>query len=397
MTGPAQLIRRLAGLSAARHGWIGVDVGTNSATFAQVRRQGTEWCLVARWRLENDSAEARPEIAQPATSMPPTTTSATSTPAASTPDARPTDTSSPELAGLDPGAWLASHRENLRRARGLLQGKNAAVCLSSAATLLRTVQIPDGTDDDRADMIRQELAADDEADTSALEFDAWPADAEPAGGRRIELVTVAVRGDVSNGVAEGLFRAGYHPRVLDAAPCAMARAIRLCDPFCDEPTIALKIDDDSAMFVLIRNGRPGFCRVLRGRGLRALAEPLVAKLGMTPRECRQVLLRHGIPGDAAVGAPSSDSFFRLISIPLEKLVDEMKRTCAFLDHGKPADRPARVWLFGDGAAVRNLPAFLSTRCGVPTVGWSPAFPVAGPVDDVRFGIAAGLSALGWEI
>jgi Tfp pilus assembly PilM family ATPase len=219
----------------------------------------------------------------------------------------------------------------------------------------------------------------------------------PAGARRNQLTAVAVRSDIADGVAEELFRAGYHPRILDAAPSAMARAVRLCDPFCDEPTVALKIDDDSALFVLIRNGRPGFCRMLRGCGRRPLAEPLVAKLGMNAEECRQVLARHGIPAAAAAGGSSTDPFFRLIAIPLEKLVDELKRTLAFLDHGKPAERPTRVWLFGDGAAVRNLPTFLATRLEVPTVGWSPAFPAAGPVDDVRFGVAAGLSALAWEV
>jgi Tfp pilus assembly PilM family ATPase len=278
-----------------------------------------------------------------------------------------------------------------------MHGRDAAVCLSSSFVEMRTLQIPDGSDEDRASMIRQELAGDDDVDASALQFDAWPVDADPAGVRRNELVSVAVRGDVADGAAENLLRAGYHPRVLDAAPYAMARAIRLCDPHGDETTIALKIGIDSSLFVLIRRGLPGYCRILRGCGLRALAAPLAAKLGLNDRECRQVLLRHGVPADAAAGRPSTDSYFRLLTIPLEKLVEEVKRTCTFLDHGKPVDRPALMWLFGDGAAVRSLPAYLTTRCGIPTVGWSPAFPLYGPADDVRFGIAAGLSALAWEV
>jgi Tfp pilus assembly PilM family ATPase len=245
------------------------------------------------------------------------------------------------------------------------------------------------------------LAADDDMDESTFEVGAWPVDldspAGPPSGERNKLVAVAVPGDVSDRVAEGLLRAGYHPRVLDVAPHAMARAIRLCDPFCDEPTIGLKIGADSALFVLIRQGRPGFCRVLRGCGFHSLAEPLIAKLGMSFKEAEQILLHHGIPTDGGMGSPSNDSFFRLFSVPLQKLVDEVKRTFTFIRQGRPGESATRIWLFGDGAAVRNLPSFLASQCGIAAVGWSPAFPEAGDVEDVRYGIAAGLSALPWEV
>jgi type IV pilus assembly protein PilM len=365
MLTPTAIFNRLSGLSAGRHGWIGVEIGPNSATLVQVERAGADWRLAARWCVADDAGDVAADAL--------------------------TD------AATDPGTWIASRRDELRRARGLMRGKNTAVCLAGPATMLRNMQIPDGSSDDRADMIRQELTTDDDTEATGFEVDSWPIDETGAAGRQLELVTVAVRGDLADRVATGLFRAGYHPRVLDVAPYAMARAVRLCDPFGDEPTIGLKIDADSALFVLMQNGRPGFCRILRGCGLRSIAEPLVAKLGLSIGECEQVLRRHGIPAEAVAGTPSADSFFRLFSVPLQKLVDEVKRTCSFIHQGNSEQAPARIWLFGDGAAVRNLPQYLSAKCGIATVGWSPAFPAAGEVDDVRYGVAAGLSALAWEV
>jgi Tfp pilus assembly PilM family ATPase len=356
-----EMLRGLPGISRRRHGWIGIEIGPNSAKFVQLERVGAERRLAARWILTDDADDTEAD------------------------------------APTDPGAWVAAHRDELRGARGLMRGKNTAVCLAGPEAMLRNMRIPDGTDEDRAHMIRQELTTDDDSDPSAFEVDSWPIDEAPAAGRQLELVTCAVRGDLSDRVAEGLFRAGYHPRVLDVAPYAMARAVLLCDPFGDEPTIGLKIDADSALFVLIRDGRPGFCRVLRGCGFRSIAEPLVANLGLSGGECEQVLLRHGIPTEAVTGNVSTDSFFRLFSIPLQKLVDEVQRTCAFIHQGRPERPPERIWLFGDGAAVRNLPAYFAAKCGIATVGWSPAFPAAGEVDDVRYGVAAGLSALAWEV
>jgi Tfp pilus assembly PilM family ATPase len=340
-----------------------------------LERAGVDWRIAARWELADGLAE----------------------PSATAPEADGETMRLAQASSGDPGAWIAARRAEFRRARGLMRGKSSAICLTGPSIVLRNLQIPEGSDEERAHMIRQELAGDDEGEASAYEAASWSLDESPAAGRQLDLVTVAVRGELADRVAEGLFRCGYHPRALDVAPYAMARAVRLCDPFGDEPTIGLKIDDDSALFALIQNGRPGFCRTLRGCGLRGLAEPLVAKLGLSFGESKQVLRRHGVPTEAVAGTPSVNSFFRLLANPLEKLIDEVKRTCTFLHQAKRGRLPDRIWLFGDGAAVRNLPAYLTNRLAIPTVGWSPAFPAAGDVDDVRFGVAAGLSALGWEV
>jgi Tfp pilus assembly PilM family ATPase len=297
-------------------------------------------------------------------------------------------------AAADPAEWIEAHRHDLRQALGVMHGRSAAVCL--ATTSVRSLHVPEGSPEERIDMVRQELAADDEADETPREVDVWPVVGDSVVGGRGELVAAALPTATSDDVAEGLLRAGYHPRALDVAPYAMARAIRLCDPFCDEPTIGLKIDADSALLVLIRDGRPGFCRVLRGCGSRSITEPLVARLALTRQEAEQILLHHGIPFAANAGNSTAASISRLLSISLNKLVDEVRRTCDYLQQGGRVAAPERIWLFGDGAAVRNLPAFLADQCGIPTLGWTPSFPEPGETDDVRYGVAAGLSALPWE-
>lgn len=350
-------------LLQARRGWIGVDVGSRAIKLAQVERDGAGFRLAGRWVIDS---EDEPLLKTPA---------------------------------FQDGTFARTTAQ-VEKVRGMFRGSAATLSLPSSVVEMRSLELPSGSPEELLAMVQDELSADDTAESGERAFDLWHCGDPSHADDVSRLTVVSLQKDVAARVAADLLRTGLHCQVLDAVPCALARAVRMCDPNnASEPAAALDLGYSSAMLAVVVDGRPTFCRAFRGCGLQALMQPLQDKLGVSPAECRQLLRQFGLGGcKEAAGSAAAQATLQIISAPLENLVGELQRTWSFLNQQYRELVPQRVWLFGGGASIRNLPAHLSGRTGVPTQFWQLNGGRSESCDasEALFGGAAALSALAWE-
>jgi len=86
--------------------------------------------------------------------------------------------------------------------------------------------------------------------------------------------------------------------------------------------------------------------------------------------------------------------------PLGNVVSQLNKTLAFPELHRSGLLPEKIWLFGGGATVRNVPSLLSDRIGLPVQAWGlsqAGGETAGALPPVQLlGPAIALSALAWQ-
>jgi Tfp pilus assembly PilM family ATPase len=342
---------------SARYGWIGIDVGTRLIKLAQLVCEEERWRLAGRWTIgAEDDAELSPETLR--------------------------------------ASGLGVRGPQIKEARNMFRGRLAAATLPSACMGLRSLELPTGPRNELLSMVEQELAGDEASGAAEIDFDAW--ETETTNGIS-KVVAVSNERALGMTLARELLAAGVQCGVLDSAPCAMARAVRLCDPaVANEPVAALDFGDSSVMLTVAHEDRPVFCRVLRNCGLQTLIQRVQEKLDLRRSECRQLLTRHGLPGNEKT--ETAETIYRIVAPPLAQLIEELRRSFQFLSHQSPRWFPKRLWLLGGGATITNLSEYLATRIGIPTAPWNLSPNSLESRDSIEplYGVAAGLSLLAWE-
>jgi len=346
-----------------RRGWIGVDIGTVATKLAQVERVGDTLELTAHWIIDNYGG-------------------------------LPLTKDRVQSHGCLP------FQSQLHEARSMFRGRRAAATLPLSMIELRSLELPTGSDDELRNMIHEELLAD-SSDGTGLCFDYLPTQAaDSVEGDMGSFSVFAVGAGVATSTASSLCRAGLDCAVLDSLPCALARAIQLCEPAeSEKPLAALDFGYSSAVLVVAKGGQLLFARQLRGCGLQMLLKPLQDGLKLSPAEVQQLLGRYANPS-AADSSPLSalaKTAHAMIVEPLAQVVAEVKRTLDFLDLQFRSIVPKKLILLGGGALVHALPAALADETQLPTRLWSLAAADKAPQpDEALFGVAAALSSLAWE-
>jgi Tfp pilus assembly PilM family ATPase len=346
----------------SRLGWIGVDIGTVTTKLAQIERVGDSLQLTSRWIVDNYGGN-------------------------------PLTKDRLQCHGCLP------FQSQLHEARSMFRGRRAAATLPLSMTELRTMELPAGSDDELRNMMHEELLTD-STDGTELCFDYLPAQAADSAEGDMEPFSVfAVSADVATSAANSLCQAGLDCEVLDSLPCALARAIHLCEPAePDTPFAALDFGYSSAILVVAKGGQLLFTRQLRGCSMQMLLKPLQDGLKLSPSEIQQLLSRYSNASSAESSplAALAKTAHAMIAEPLAQVVAEVKRTLDFLDLQFRAIIPKKLILLGGGAVIPALPAALTEET-LPTRLWS--LPVAGQEprpDEALFGVAASLSSLAWE-
>jgi Tfp pilus assembly PilM family ATPase len=260
---------------------------------------------------------------------------------------------------------------------------------------LRTLVLPDGLGEDLRDVVREELAAEEEIGGVDFTFDFW--DTHERSGESAYITALAASSKVAARVGGDLLKAGYRCGVLDGLPCVLARAAALADGASELPSAVLDLGDSCWTLVIAVQGRPRFTRVLRGGGLRSALRPLTEALQIPHEQGVHLLNRFAVTGDTTAVRGPAEIVRQMVAKPLEELVEELERTLAYVGQQFSNLKPARLWLLGGGASIQHLPAHVSERVGLPVDAWRlPG--AAGEVsnDEAMFAAAAALSALPWE-
>jgi Tfp pilus assembly PilM family ATPase len=184
--------------------------------------------------------------------------------------------------------------------------------------------------------------------------------------------------------------------VLNAMPCALARAVELANiELLGDSIIAVDLSYTLPLVVLVKNGQPLFTRTMRGVGLQSITRPLEAGLNISAEECEQLLVRYGIVAGNSEPTLASQRTTEIVAHPIQDLVDEIIRTVDYIGQQFRSCKPRQLCLFGGGALVRNLPEAISERLEMPATPWRLSAGESGR-SDALYGVAAGLSALAWE-
>lgn len=341
---------RPAWLSRA-HGLVGVDVGTCGVKLAQLQQTSAGWRFHARWQIVNEEAHrlTRESLLQ---------------------------------------NGLAAQLSQIRQASGMFTGRQAAAALPTPLLTLRCFEFPHGPADEMRLMVEQELAEDTEVAHGGHEFAAWIGVPDRNADR---VIAASADHALSLRLAKDLYAARLRTTVLDAAPCALARAAALIDPTQREPVAVLDLGYSLSSFTLVREGQPIYCRTFRGCGLQAVVQAMEERMQLSAVECRHLLGRYGISFASAASAGKAVGL--ACEGVLNSLVDELLRTLQFVQSQLRLS-PQKLWLAGTAGVIPNFAALLEESIQVPTAAWQ--LPGSDDATDAQYATAAGLSAIAWE-
>jgi Tfp pilus assembly PilM family ATPase len=349
-------------------GWIGIDLGARAVKLAQVERLGSQLRLVHSRVIKRR-----------------------------------------ETPGEDAGASLAGWWDELCRTADLrsgFSGRGAACILPEAKTDLRAMNVPDGPEADRRAIIANELATIGAGNVEGRSFDYWNSRPPVEGGQsQLENVNVlSVADEDAQTLCAGLSRAGLACYVLDGLPLALCRAVKIVAGGGGAPVAALDWGYHSAAFSVICGGRPVFTRHLRDCGFAALPEAMVKAMALSTNDVEQLLVTSGIcdpqGNDDDPQRDVQEIVADVVGEAIHRVVLELQKTLSYAELQRSHVIPEKIWVFGAGATVRNMAAFLAAQVGVPVQAWS--LPAAGGGQWGRsappwelLGPAVALSSLAW--
>jgi len=344
----------------AKRGWIGIDIGTHATKLVQLERLGSNYRIAARWSITDPGHTLTADAAACTTA-------------------------------------LDNELSKIRTLKRLFSGSKCAAVLPTALVELRSFEVPTGTQSELQRIAGEELAIDLGIEPQELAFDCWEAMSVGRPEPGITRISVSsVPAELAKQLGESLLATGLACQVLDALPCAVARAVELAAlELLGDSVIAVDLSYTLPLVVLVKNGRPLYTRTMRGVGLQSIMQPLAAGLSLSNEECEQLLVRYGIVAGGAQPTLASQRTTEIIAHPVNELVNEIMRTVDYIAQQFRSCKPRQVCLFGGGALVKNLPEYISERLDMPAAPWSLAADQADPTDAL-FGVAAGLSALAWE-
>jgi Tfp pilus assembly PilM family ATPase len=345
---------------SCRKGWIGIEWGAQTLKLAQVERSRGAWRIAASAVLERKSAAAVP-------------------------------------------VWSAQELRSAIRSDSRFSGRRVACALPMQLTELRQLTIPPGSAAERYAMVANEIASAQVEAGADVVFDFWeseggetPQTAETVNAMSVPCGTVAE-------VTRILTQAGLECEVLDGFPFSLGRAVGLTFGQGSTPIAVLDWGRASSTFCLIRHGLPLFTRHLPYCGLAKLLETVGQSLALPEKDVTEALATYGLPGESTADGNAAEiqAVIAEAAQPLlQELVEELRRTFAFLGTQYAGANPERLCLTGEGATVKHADHFLGSQIAVPVNIWAMPAMASGDaglpaVPMPQLAAAVALSILAW--
>jgi Tfp pilus assembly PilM family ATPase len=351
-----------------RKGWIGIEWGTQTLRLAQVERGRGECRVVAMAAVTRYGNPIDPRDL---------------------------------LSGVP--AWSAEELLAAIHSDANFSGRKVACALPMHLTELRELTVPPGTADEQYAMVSNDIfTAQDETEGNVV-FDFWKSEdsMQPQGPDLVNAMSAPV--GVVDELTRTLTQAGFDCELLDGLPFSLSRAVSLMSNRPDSLLAVLDWGRISSTFCLVSRGTPLFTRHLRNCGLAKLLDDVGRSLGIPEEEVCEVLSTHGLPGESRDEGRIGEiqAVIAEITQPqLEEMAEELKRTIAYLGTRHAEAMPERLFLTGDGAAVRHVDRFLSAQIEMPVEIWGLASAsseerVGQSIPLPHLATAVSLSALAW--
>jgi Tfp pilus assembly PilM family ATPase len=373
------------------YGWTGIEVGCHGVIMAQVRTINDRWQLAAVWRVDHPVPYAR--------------TNESHTDSQTESNASSTDETFGWLASgdiLDRG--LSSTFSQLEQLDQLFVGKSCAATLNDGLIAYRELELPTCDETESHSMVQSEVAIESECDLDEVLTDCWTLPQSRPRSTTSSFAAVSLKRSSAMILANDFRQAGFECRVLDALPCAMARATQMASANTNDDgqalTLAVDLGYQHATITLVDNGTPILTRVLRNSGLVQLLEQIASAFEVSLADAQTLLFQS--PSNRSARPDRNDDF----SNPLQQrrngyllsLTHEIEKTILFANRTYRSTAPIQILLMGNGVCIPNVEQSIEQRLDLPTRIWT--IDVANNLFGMKhvgvYAIACGLSALAWE-
>ncbi len=365
------------------YGWTGVEVSCHCLNMAQVRKVQDRWQLAAVWSVDHPvpysvNADANPSNAEETFGW----------------------LSSEDIlaCGLSPTVSL------LDKLDSLFVGNACAATLNDGLIAYRELDLPTSDDTDSQSMVLSEVATEMECDLDDILTDCWALPQNRPRATTTSFGTVSLKRSTAMMLASDLLNAGFECQVLDAMPCAMARATYMAlensNLVIQPPTLAIDLGYQHATITLVDNGRPILTRTLRNSGLLQLLKQIAATFEVSLADAQTLLFQsHSC---RPLGPDRSHDF----ADPLQQkrndylmsLVSEIEKTTVYISRTCREFIPSQILLMGGGVRLPEVRQAIEQRVEMPTQFWSidMSANLFGTKHAGVYAIASALSALAWE-
>lgn len=327
---------------AQQLGCIGVDIGTHTVKLAQAVRDG------AGVRLHRAAVIQRP------TSWPGEDSLALEQPI----------TSQPQIhAAIECGRF---------------DGRDAICSLPMNVCQLRCLNIPPGTEQERRAIIGGELEEEWAELRNPMDFDFWemePARSEKSADSFNVSVLATSRVWVSQ-IFRDCRKSGLDCWAVDGAPLAMARAVSLAGG-ASGGSRALAVDwgYSNVTLCVVGDNRPLYSRRVHECAFGGVIEAIMQSFDVTLDEAQHLADTQGLiaADDSELADPLTQrAMTDATAEPIERLVQQVRRTLQFTESQRRHLQPSAVWLLGGGASMRNAGAYLEAQLHLPVHVWQLA-------------------------
>tara|TARA_R110002072_G_scaffold243821_2_gene403075 strand:- start:51295 stop:52398 length:1104 start_codon:yes stop_codon:yes gene_type:complete len=278
------------------------------------------------------------------------------------------------------------------------KGRSAACALPTSVAELRSLQLPNASDDELRQMVESEYQSSCPVGDHPV-VDLWSPDDSGSAEEMNRVSALAVRQSVAARCADDLLAHRLQCEFLDGVPFAMARAVNLVDDDRTQPVAALDWGHGSPLFTICVGGEPRFTRVLRGCGFADVERAAQKALGTDWLQTARLLSACGISmSRAAHSHVAAETVRRAVNPEVGRLAEQIRRTVSYIDLQHRELVPQRLWIFGGGGTIGGIGEGLSKHLHFDCRPWqlrpSQIDRSLGTLTHMSlFGVAAGLSLL----
>ena len=314
-----------------KKGWIGIDIGTHSVKYAQVEYRGRQIGLSAVAIV-------------------------------------------PRPVPVDHSMWLRSppvssaieFETAMKSAR--FAGRQAACTSPISVCDARTIDVEGDTRSDQRASIEQQLSSIHGVPSENLDFDFW--DSPGLNPNQFHVICMADRW--TKQILRDHQQAKLYCKVLDGLPQALARAASMSNRIdSSKPVALLDWGSSTATFCVSINEQPVYVRSLPNCGFAKLEERIASVLDLDEAQARNFISSYGVPDDPEnVENEMQQVLDDILCSQIIELEEELTRTITFLKNQQGRIKLQQGLIFGAGARLKNVAAWLGTRLGLSLRTWS---------------------------
>jgi len=253
--------------------------------------------------------------------------------------------------------------------RSLIEGlriktKNVAVSISGHSVYIKTINVPNMSEEQLEESIRWEAEQQIPFDIEDVNLDFQILN-EQVSPDQMAVLLVAAKKDMINDYTAVIEEAGLQPTIVDVDVFAIENAYNLNFESPEDEVVALVNIGASVMNInILKGGTSAFTRDISIGG-RQITEEIQKRLKMTYEEAEALKIR-----ERDAGAQSTE-VEKIIQATAEQLATEVRRSLEFFAASSSGGEIKKIFLSGGCAKIQMLPGLIEERISMPVEVFNP--------------------------